>query len=29
MEMLTPQNEIIADFLGMTAHASAASGGRA
>ena len=29
MEMLTPQNEIIADFLGMTAHASATSGGRA
>src|SRR5262252_6073434 len=28
MEMLTLQNEIIADFLGMTAHASAASGGR-
>src|SRR5215831_8174806 len=29
MEMLTPQIEIGADFLGMTAHTSAASGGRA
>jgi shikimate dehydrogenase len=29
IEMLTPQIEIGADFLGMTAHASAASGGRA
>jgi len=29
IEMFTPQAEIIADFLGMTAHASAASGGRA
>src|SRR5262249_57432795 len=29
MEMLTPQNELVADFLGMTAHTSAASGGRA
>jgi shikimate dehydrogenase len=29
IEMLTPQNELVADFLGMTAHTSAASGGRA
>jgi shikimate dehydrogenase len=29
IEMLTPQIEIGADFLGMTAHAYAASGGRA
>jgi shikimate dehydrogenase len=29
IEMLTPQIEIVADFLGMTAHASASSGGRA
>jgi shikimate 5-dehydrogenase len=28
-EMLIPQVEIIADFLGMTANASAASGNRA
>ena len=29
MEMLTPQLEIIADFLGMTTNASSASNGRA
>jgi shikimate dehydrogenase len=29
IEMLTPQNELIADFLGMTTPATAASGGRA
>jgi shikimate dehydrogenase len=29
IEMLTPQIETVADFLGMTAHASASSGGRA
>jgi shikimate dehydrogenase len=29
IEMLTPQNELVADFLGMTAYTSAASGGRA
>ena len=29
IEMFTPQFEIVADFLGMTASASAASGGKA